>query len=255
MLFDLSNPRRKNVVRVVYGLLAVVFGGGFIFFGIGSETGGGGLLDGVFGNGGTSTASQYEQQIEDAEEKVEADPTNERALADLARYRYLSGEAQLDRDETGQITGVSEEARNEFENAVEAWSRYLDADPKKIDIGAATTMPTAYRYLEDAGGAAEAQAIVAKENPSVNAYVDLAFYRYIDGDIKGGDKAAEIARKEAKPDQRKQADKILADYRKQALALKKQLAELPDSEEGGSQLENPFGSFGPEGGTAPPAAP
>ena len=81
MLFDLSSPRRKNVVRVVYGALALLFAGGFIFFGIGSEGGGGGLFDGIFGDGGGgSTAEQFEQQIEDAEKKLETDPADQRAL-------------------------------------------------------------------------------------------------------------------------------------------------------------------------------
>lgn len=258
MLFDLSNPRRKNVVRVVYGLLAVVFGGGFIFFGIGSETGGGGLFDGLFGEGGNSTASQYEQQIEDAEEKLEADPDNARALADLTQYRFSSAQAQFEYDEsTGQVTGVPEEARGELEAAAEAWNRYLDTDPPKVDVTAATSAVNAFTFLEDASGAAEAQELLAKANPSANAYVALARFRYADLDLKGARKAGEQALESSKPAQRKQVKKLLDQYDTQAVRFQKQLAKQPDAAAGGgSELENPFGSLSPEGGGAvPPSAP
>lgn len=130
MLFDLSNPRRKNVIRVAYAVLALLFVVGFVGFGIGGELGGGGIVDSLTGGGSGSTAGQYEQQIEDAEETLETDPTNQEALAELALYRAQSGFAQLEFDEqTGQPTGLTEESRDEFEAAIEAWNRYLDTEP------------------------------------------------------------------------------------------------------------------------------
>ena len=80
MLFDLTSPGRKTAVRIIFGFLALIFAGGFIFLGIGTE---GGLnpFDSV--GGGGSTADAFEQQIEDAEEELEQDPTNSDTLANL----------------------------------------------------------------------------------------------------------------------------------------------------------------------------
>jgi hypothetical protein len=41
MLFDLQSGRRRRVIQVVFGALAVIFAVSFVFFGIGSEVGGG----------------------------------------------------------------------------------------------------------------------------------------------------------------------------------------------------------------------
>jgi tetratricopeptide (TPR) repeat protein len=258
MLFDLSSPRRKNVVRVVYGLLAVLFAGGFIFFGIGSESGAGGLFDGLFGDGSSgSTAEQYEQQIEDAETKLETDPQNANALATLARYRYLSGTAQLDQDQTTGAVSLTEEARQEFESAIDAWTRYLDTKPPKPDVATAANMVQAYYALGDAEGAADAQAIQTKNNPSAGTYSQLAFFRYASYDIEGGDEAAKSAVEEAPKADRKSVEKQLDRYRELAVKQKKKLAKLPqDSAAGEEALGSPFGGLGGAGGTAPaPIAP
>ena len=96
MLFDLSSPRRKNVVRVVYGGLAVLFAGGFIFFGIGCESGGGGLFDGIFGDGDGGDRRAVRAADRGRRAALETNPADEKALATLAEYRYLSGQAQLE---------------------------------------------------------------------------------------------------------------------------------------------------------------
>jgi hypothetical protein len=257
MLFDLSSPRRKNVVRVVYGALALLFAGGFIFFGIGSEGGGGGLFDGIFGDGGGggSTAEQFEQQVEDAENALEEDPADERALVNLVQYRALSGQTQMEVDEaTGQPIGLTEESREEFEKAIEAWNRYVDTDPRKVDTTAATSVVNAYRFLGDASGAAAAQEILAEADPSTNAYVQLAFFRYADFDLKGGDEAADLALEEATPAQEKQANRILDQYREAAVKAKKQSEKQAESGAGESELDSPFGGLSPDSGL-PPTAP
>ena len=42
MLFDLRSPRRRRVIKVVYVFLAVLIGGGLIFFGVGNGSNFGG---------------------------------------------------------------------------------------------------------------------------------------------------------------------------------------------------------------------
>ena len=257
MLFDLSSPGRKNVVRVVFGFLALIFAVGFIGFGIGGEIGGGGIVDSITGGGGSDTADQYEQQIEDAESTLETDPENQRALANLAQYRYLSGQAQLEIDEaTGQPT-LTEESRGEFEKAIDAFTRYLDTKPEKPDVGSAGQVVQAYVFLGDAEGAARAQQILADANPSAGTYSTLAYYLFADLNFKAAEKAVERALAEAKPGERKSIEKQLDQLRKAAEKQKKQAAQLPESATGGGTgIEDPFGGLAPDaGGAVPPAAP
>ena len=94
----------------------MLFGASFLFFGIGSEASGG-LAD-LFGFGGSQQSSgnpQFDEEIENAEEAVAADPKDEKALLRLAEVRYQAGQLQLESDpETGQPV-VTDEARANFE--------------------------------------------------------------------------------------------------------------------------------------------
>lgn len=264
MLFDLQSGKRRRVVQVVFGTMAVLFGASFLFFGIGSEASGG-LAD-LFGFGTNSQQTgnpQFDQQVEDAEDAVAADPKNEKALLELAEVRYQAGQFQLESDpETGQPV-VTEDARANFEGSLDAWEQYLALKPKKPDAGTAALVAQAYVQLEDAQGAAEAQRIVAEDNPSGGTYGNLAFYLYASGDIEGGDEAAALAVENADPAQADQIEKQLADLSEQAAKLEKaaaEAAEQADKEgsQAGAPIEDPFGSLG--GGTgglgaAPPTAP
>lgn len=230
MLFDLSNPRRKTVIRIVYALLALLFAGGFIGFGIGGELGGGGIVDAILGTGSGSTSSQFKDQIEEVEEQLESDPDNPRLLAELATLRYQSGRIQLEADqETGQPV-VTEDARSEFDKAFDAWARYLQTDPKKPDPGAAASMRDAYTLVGDYAGAARAQEILARDNPSSSEFANLAYYRYYALDIKGGNQALEQARKRAESQDDRRSLKQLERLRDQAADYKKQLAKNPQGE-------------------------
>ena len=258
MLFDLSSPRRKTAMRIIYGVLAFLFLIGFVGFGIGGEVGGGGIIDSLTGSGGSSsTSEQYEQQIEDAEEKLESDPENPNALTTLARYRYLSGSAQLEQDPTTGAVSLTEESRQEFEAAIETWSRYLETDPAKPDVATAGNIVQAYVQLDDAEGAAAAQEILAEANPSGGTYAQLALYRYADFDMKGGDEAADKALKAAKPDERKELERQLEQIAQRAAKQEKALEKLPDDAAGGEgALDDPFSGLDPSGTGAPaPIAP
>ena len=251
MLFDLRSGKRRRVVQVVYGGLAALFLLGFVFFGIGGEVN----LDPaeLFGGGGGSTSGQFEDQVDDAENRLEANPKDEKALRDLAQYRYLSGQAQLEQDEETLQPVVTEESRSEFEAAVEAWDRYLKTDPQKPDVATAGQVVSAYFFLNDAGGAARAQRIVAEANPSTGTYSNLAFYLYADGQIGPGDEAAAQAVAQAEPSERAAIRKELETLSRQAAKQKKALEKLPEGGAGGEgALEDPFGGLGPSG-TPPPA--
>ena len=256
MLFDLSSPGRKNVIRVVYGVLALLFLVGFVGFGIGGEIGGGGIVDSLTGGGGDGdTAEQFEQQIEDAEAALETNPNDEKALTTLAEQRYLSGQAQLDVDDTTGAPIMTEESRGEFEAAIEAWTRYLETDPAKPSVSTAGSVVQAFVLLGNAEGAAEAQEILAKANPSPGAYSTLAYYYYADFDFKRGDQAAQLAVEEANENQKKTVEKQLDQLRESAVKEEKRIEKLPDSEAGGEEgIQSPFGGLG-QGSSVPPTSP
>lgn len=239
MLFDLSNPRRKNVLRVVYAFLAVIFAVGFIGFGIGGELGGGGILDEVFGTNSGSTADQFKDQIEDVEAQLEADPNDPQALAELASLRYQSGRSQLGVDEETQQLALTEDAKSEFDKAFDAWQQYLALEPKKPDAATAASMRDAYDLVGDYRNAAQAQAILAGDNPSFNEYANLAYYWFNALNLKEGDKALEQARKHVEDPEDRRALKQFADLRKEAKRVKKEQGKQP------SEGADPLGEAAP----------
>jgi tetratricopeptide (TPR) repeat protein len=260
VLFDLKSGKRRRVVQVVFGGLAVLFAVGFLGFGIGGETGGGGILDAV-GLGGDSGSGnpQFDEDIENAEQQLAADPKDERALLTLAEVHYQAGRFELESDETGAPV-LTEGSQADFEASLDAWERYLDLKPKNPDPGTAALVTQAYVFLNDAEGAAAAQEIVAEDNPSAGTYGNLALYRYAAGDIEGGDEAAELAVQEAEPTQRKSIKQRLAQLSERAQQIQKQAEkQAEEAQQGGEEAPppaDPFGDLGGLGGSAPaPPAP
>lgn len=257
MLFDISSPGRKNVVRVVYSVLAALFLIGFVGFGVGGELGGGGIIDGIFGGDSGSTSDALEQQIEDAEDDVESNPGDPQSLSALILLRAQSGNQQLEIDEqTGVPIGLSENSRAEYEDAISLWQDYLDADPNRVDLATASAIVQAYRFLGNTDGAIEAQELLAKSNPTGSSFGSLAQLYYIDLDIKQGDKARDRALEESSKSGAKTIESQLVGVRRQAVMAKKQQAQQPDLPAGeGSPLGDPFGGLTPTDPGAAPVAP
>jgi hypothetical protein len=258
MLFDLSSGKRKRVVQVVYAILALLMGGSLLLFGIGSDAPGG-LLDavGLGSNSDNESSTQYEDQISNAEEKLQTDPENGAALLNLTRYQYLTANEQLETDEaTGQVTGVPPEAQADLEQAVDAWQRYLDTKPKSPDPNVATNAAQAYVLLNDAKGAAEAQRIVAEAQNTASAYGQLAYYLYADFQFAAADEAAAKSVELSDPSARKQAEKQFEQLAASAKAEQKRIEK--EREQGGKdagqqELTDPFGALG--GGSSVTPAP
>jgi hypothetical protein len=265
MLFDLSGKRR-NFIRVVYAILAALFLGGFLFFGIGSDAPGvlGDLL-GFGTNEPTSGTPQFDQEIEDAEERLATDPKDEAALEQLVQVRYQAGNSALERDEeTGQVT-LTDDAETQFSESTDAWERYIEV-AKKPSGDVAAIANQAYAVLlqfsdpqdvptlaEDAVPAAQ---LYAESNPGVGTYATLAQFAYFAGDTKTGDEAAAKAAEEVDAPQRKQLEKDLAAAKEAAAQLEKQLAKQAKQGGGGEAFTNPLGDLGtgsPLGGGATPA--
>src|SRR4051812_8802883 len=90
MLFDLRARGRRRAIKVIYLFLAVLMGGGLVFFGIGGNTSGG-LFDAISGNGGgggSSVDDRLTKQVKTYEKRVAASPSDARAWAALTRAQY-----------------------------------------------------------------------------------------------------------------------------------------------------------------------
>ncbi|MEJ7875405.1 MAG: hypothetical protein WKF62_02005 [Solirubrobacterales bacterium] len=256
MIFDLTSPGRKRVVRVVFGFLALIFAVGFVGFGIGGELGGGGILDGLTG-GGSSTSDAFEQQIDDAETAVEESPDDPKALSELVLLRAQSAASQLDVDEETGQPSLTEESREEYEKAVSVWQTYLDTEPQKVDAATARAAVSAYQSLNDINGVIDAQGRLAEADPDATSFGLLATFLYLDLQIDKGDKARDQALDESKDSEAKLIEEQLDTYRKQALKAEKAEAALPKSEQGQSpELADPFGGLSPTapGGSLDPGA-
>ena|SRR5688572_903561 len=243
MLFDLTSPGRKTAVRIIFGFLALIFAVGFVFLGIGTEGG-----FNPFDNAGSgSTDEALEQQVEDAEEEVEANPKDPDPLASLIVVRAQSGDRQLEIDEqTGAPIALTEDSRQEYEEAISLWEEYLDLKPKKINAAAAGAVVQSYRFLGDAQGAIAAQRAFAKSDPSGPNLGALAQLLYLDLQIEEGDEAREQALAEASPDTKKLITQQLEQIRKQAIKAEEQQKKQPDSATGESpELADPFGGLSP----------
>jgi hypothetical protein len=267
MIFDLKSGKRRRVVQVVFGFLAFVFFISFVGFGIGSDVTGG-IFDALGIGGGNSSGSdpQFEQQIEDAQSAVDANPKSGNAAADLIGAYYASATSSgISTDQqTGQVS-ISEGAHTDLQNAAQAWDDYIATKPKPVSVAAAASAVQVFQLLNEAGGAAEAQRVVADDQKSAAGYAQLAFYLYADLQIDEADAVAKQAVAASESTQRKQIEKSLQAYHDQAVKFQKQQEQQQrqQQQQGGGtgsapELENPFGGLGTSAGgatTVPPTSP
>ncbi|HWO15534.1 MAG TPA: hypothetical protein VNM89_02340 [Solirubrobacterales bacterium] len=251
MVFDTSG-RRKRVVQVVYGLLALIMAASLL------------LVVGPFSVGdlfsqqdaAESAADALDDQAAAIERKLRRNPNDEALLLALTRTRISAGNSLSEIDPaTGQAT-VTPEARQEYLQAADAWDRYLRAAEEPSPSGAqlaatalfslAQTATTGAEVEADVRAAAEAQQIVADSRPNLGTVSTLAIYDYYAFKFAEGDKvakqAAALATSRA---QRKSVESQLADIRRQAKRFQRQQALLArfNRGQGKEQLQNPLGGL------------
>ena len=219
MLFDLRGRGRRRTVQAIYLSLALLMGGGLVLFGIGSNTGEGGILDAVVGEGGNtdSATEQVDKNIKAALAKTRAAPREPANWAELARLRYQrAGIDGLGPDDVTYTTAGKEK----LTLAANAWERYLALDPKNPDPGVARLMVQAYSSsgINQPAKAVSAMQIVtaAEDPPSSNLYAQLAQLAYIASDDRTGDLAADRAVELADKDNRKSLREQLEQIKVQA---------------------------------------
>ena len=92
MLFDLRSGGRRRTVKIVYLGLALLMFVGFVGFSIGSSGLSGGIVDAITGNGtsgggDTAASERLTTQVQTADAKTKAAPTDPAAWAALAQAR------------------------------------------------------------------------------------------------------------------------------------------------------------------------
>jgi hypothetical protein len=219
VLFDLKG-RRRRVVQATYLLLAVLMGGGLVFFGIGGDTSGG-LFD-AFSGGSSSSNELVEDRIDENEDKVAQNPKNTVALQALVRDWYQLARAEAD-PTTLQYTDEGKERLAEADNA---WQLYLDA-AKKPDPSLASTMVQVYApgALNQAADGAEAAEIVAVADPNPQAYIQLTQYAALAGQDRKADLAGQKAIDLAPKKDRKEVKAIVAQAKQPPASTTTQPAE------------------------------
>lgn len=215
MLFDLRSRGRRRTVQIIYGTLAVLMAGGLIFFGVGGSVGGG-LFDAFNSDGSSSSSDIFAERAKTYQQRVEANPQDTKAWAELTRARVQDAASDSD-----QGTGVyNEDGRRKLAGAARAWARYLALKPAKPDDTVASLMVGAFGPLglNRLGEATSAMEIVVDaRTPSYGLYAQLAQLAYAAGQTRKGDLAAAKAISLAPKDQRPTVKNTL-DEAKQAAA-------------------------------------
>lgn len=252
MLFDIRG-RRKNVVRVVYALLALVMGLSLIFV-LGPAP-----LTDLFGgdSGGGNNADIYEEQAVRLERELKKNPDDPQLLLNLTRARTNAAtQLSVVNEETGeqQLTAA---ARAELENASAAWDEYVEATDEPSTSGAQMASGNFFRLAQTArtpaeieanlAAAAEAQQIIADKRPSSGALATLAFYRYYTFDFEEARRltkeAAAIATTKF---ERENLDNEAQQIEAQARQLQQEFERIEKESKGQGKetLENPLGGLG-----------
>jgi tetratricopeptide (TPR) repeat protein len=248
MLFELGG-KRKRLIQVIYVCLAFLMAVALVGFGIGGATSGG-IFDalGIGGDGGSSSP-QYDAQIQRAEDTLQTNPKNEKALIVLARTNFLAGQAATEQDAQGRVT-YTDETISRYREATDAWERYVKTNPQKVDDGVASLMLQAYsalagtdpaRIQEDLDQAQKAAQAVADARPSFGSYLQLATYASFAGDDKVAAEYEQKALKEA-PDStsKQQAKQQVKQAKAQGESIQKSIKQsAPDQ----SQLQDPLGGL------------
>ena len=216
MLFDLRGKGRRRTVRVIYLSLAVLMGGGLVFFGVGGNVSGG-LLNAFDSNGGGSVSNTFEKRVERYEARVRKNPRDAAAWAELARARYQETSTGENYDQgTSSFTDKGVAKLREVENA---WDRYVALDPPKPNADVANLMVQAFgpSGLNKLDKAVSAMEIVVDGRPeSAALYGQLAYLAYQAGQTRKAELASEKAIALTPKEQRQDMKDQLNQYRQQA---------------------------------------
>jgi hypothetical protein len=221
MLFDLRGRGRRRTIQTIYVTLAILMGGGLVFFGIGGNTSGG-LFD-AFKSGGGGGSDTFSKQVSQAQKTLKANPNDAAAWAVIARTRFQqAGQGDSYDQQTSQFT---DKGKTQLQQSATAWEHYLALNPSKPDDALASLMVQVYSpsALNQPAKGVKAAQIVTAVRPSAQTFYTLAVFAYAAGDKRTGDLAA-AKTLSLTPAARKTQTKLLLEQ-----------AKKPQSAQGGAQ--------------------
>jgi hypothetical protein len=213
-------------------------GGGLVLFGVGGNISGG-LFDAFkTGGGGGSGNSLVEKRIDKNEAAVKAHPKSEVARKALVRDYFQLATAQT----SSAQTTFPKDARDELQKAAANWKAYVALQPKKIDTSLARLALQVYApgALSQPKEALAVSRLIAENEETANAYLNLVQAASLAGDTRLADLAGQKAVDLAPKSQRKAAKAQVKEL-KQAQAQ----AQAAKAAQGGSQGGSPGGSTQP----------
>jgi hypothetical protein len=213
MLFDLRSGARRRTVKVVYLGLALLMFVGFVGFSIGSSGLSGGIVDAITGNGSSgggdnAAVDRLTTQVQAADAKAKAAPTDPAAWSALALARVRLAQVGDNLDTaTGNYTAAG---RRQLAAAGTAWDEYVALKPATPDERLARQMANAFLSVGNADKAVGAQEMVTQVDPTQQTFSNLAIFAYQAGQTRKGDlaagKAVDLAPKDEKKDLKTQLD-------------------------------------------------
>lgn len=253
MVFDLRG-RRRNVVKVIYAILAILMAASLLLvvgpFSIGE------IFNTNTGNT-SEIAESFERQAERFERKLAKDPGNPDYLLGLTRARINAGNSRSERNEATGEVALTVEGRQQLQKAAAAWAEYLEATDEPNVGGAqlasntlftlAQTSRTTSEATNNINAAAQAQMIVAEGRPSVGSLTTAAFYKLYAFDYKGAEQLRDRAMAQANTKaERRSIERQFDEIEKRAREFEKQVKEAEKASQGAgkAQLENPLGGLG-----------
>jgi hypothetical protein len=227
MLFDLRSGARRRTVKVVYLGLALLMFVGFVGFGIGSSGLSGSLGD-LIGSSSTSNGAQdatdrLTAQVQSADRKANATPTDPAAWAALAQARIRLAAVGDNFDSAS--SDYTAAGKRQLTAAGTAWDKYIALKPAKPDERLARQMAQGYISLNQPDKAVGVQEVVTQVEPTQQTFSNLALLSYQAGQTRKGDLAAAKAVELAPKDQRKDLKTQLDSAKSQAAVQQIQQAQ------------------------------
>lgn len=255
MVFDIRG-RRRNVVKIVYAVLAILMGAS-LFLTVGPVS-----LGNLFGGGGETgaAAKAAEEQAERYERKLAKSPEDPELLLGLTKARLSVAQASVAvNSETGQVEPTLE-TRQQYEKASESWDTYVKTTDEPNVVAAQQVASALFTLAQisrtppeiaaNMEAAADTQQLVIEERPNLSTLSNYAIYRTFSFDYGAAKQAADrVAKLATSKFERENFENQFEESTKSAKEFQKELARLKKQNPGAGKeaIENPLSGVGGAG--------
>jgi hypothetical protein len=199
MLFDLRSRSRRNTVRVVYVILALLMLAGLLLVGVGTGNNNGGILNALSNSGSSSGQnSAIEQATKAAIKSTTEHPDSPAAWASLVQARWSAAGNGSDYNTTTDTYTAA--GKVQLNDAAAAWQKYLSLRDDKPDLGTSLLAKDIYQALGEWNNASGAWQYVIQTQPAgsttrIKGYECVALNAFAAGQKSKGQLAAAVAKK------------------------------------------------------------